>query len=327
MLSDFRQFQDRTPIITDKLLIDFVNGIHVNQAVIEYRRNRGFFGMLIDNLSGKADKQKLLVDLNLTTGQEALRQIVTILTHEQATTNVALAITQKSLLETREAVNRHTQTLNLQQVSIKNLEQYLTGLIQDCQKQFEHHEQRIQKIELAIAAQRDFDRIIGAWESERTYYGLPWGIQVILLTQEIYNSAVAFFEYRTGDQHFRGILTDKILSQYREYLPKRFISLPELLQATIQATALEDYDLVSDLIYLESWPSPQSKFPPLLSSFSAIYDLNKTSPDPSFEAVKAAIQDQISTPIPHTFYSREFIYQIVHETATYTHTNLNWSLT
>jgi hypothetical protein len=46
------ELQRRVPIVGDKGLIDLVNGIHVSKDIIRYRKNRGFFGQLIDTLDG-----------------------------------------------------------------------------------------------------------------------------------------------------------------------------------------------------------------------------------------------------------------------------------
>lgn len=42
------------------------------QDLIRYRKNRGFFGQLIDTLDGSDRKRQILLDGNLLAGQEAL---------------------------------------------------------------------------------------------------------------------------------------------------------------------------------------------------------------------------------------------------------------
>jgi hypothetical protein len=46
------ELQRRVPVVGDKGLIDLVNGIQVSKDLIRYRKNRGFFGQLIDTLDG-----------------------------------------------------------------------------------------------------------------------------------------------------------------------------------------------------------------------------------------------------------------------------------
>jgi hypothetical protein len=49
---NLEELQRRVPIVGDKALIDLVNGIQVSKDLIRYRKNRGFFGQLLDTLDG-----------------------------------------------------------------------------------------------------------------------------------------------------------------------------------------------------------------------------------------------------------------------------------
>ncbi len=46
------ELQRRVPVVGDKALIDLVNGIQVSKDLIRYRKNRGFFGQLLDTVDG-----------------------------------------------------------------------------------------------------------------------------------------------------------------------------------------------------------------------------------------------------------------------------------
>ncbi|MGI8503994.1 MAG: hypothetical protein ACR2LR_23100, partial [Hassallia sp.] len=65
------ELQRRVPAVGDKALIDLINGIQVSKDIIRYRKNRGWFGQLIDKLDGSNNKRKLLLDGNIIAGQEA----------------------------------------------------------------------------------------------------------------------------------------------------------------------------------------------------------------------------------------------------------------
>ena len=41
-----QDLQQQVPIISDKVLVDLVNGIQVNDDLIRFRQNRGFIGRL-----------------------------------------------------------------------------------------------------------------------------------------------------------------------------------------------------------------------------------------------------------------------------------------
>ena len=59
------QLQKRIPIVSDKAIIDLVNGIHINQDIVNYRKNRGFFGQIFDKLDGSDRQRQLLLDGNI----------------------------------------------------------------------------------------------------------------------------------------------------------------------------------------------------------------------------------------------------------------------
>ena len=59
------ELQRRVPVVGDKALIDLVNGIQVSKDLIRYRKNRGFFGQLLDTVDGSNRKRQLLLDGNL----------------------------------------------------------------------------------------------------------------------------------------------------------------------------------------------------------------------------------------------------------------------
>ena len=98
------QLQQRIPTVSDKALVNLVNGIQVNKDIIRYRKNRGFFGKLFDKLDGSDNKRRILLDGNIIAGQEALHSWVLELTDSLNISQVALEVTQKSLLEARNAI-------------------------------------------------------------------------------------------------------------------------------------------------------------------------------------------------------------------------------
>ena len=103
------QLQKRVPGIGDKAIIDLINGIQINKDIVRYRKNRGWFGNLISKLDGSDHKRQLLLDGNLIAGQEALSNWVLELTDSLKISQIALEITQNSLLEARDAIRNQKQ--------------------------------------------------------------------------------------------------------------------------------------------------------------------------------------------------------------------------
>jgi hypothetical protein len=114
------ELQRRVPVVGDKALIDLVNGIQVSKDLIHYRKNRGFFGQLLDTLDGSdalrasfaSRKRQLLLDDNLIAGQEALHQWGLELSDSLRVSQVALEVTQQSLLEARDAIRRNSPSIS-----------------------------------------------------------------------------------------------------------------------------------------------------------------------------------------------------------------------
>ncbi|MCX7978493.1 MAG: YjcZ-like family protein, partial [Bdellovibrionaceae bacterium] len=256
--------QTRVPLIHDQLLIDLVNGIHTNQSLATYRASRGFFGKLLDSLTGRDYDQNTLMVQNLTRGQEALVQITAEISNKLQFAEYALRVTQQSLLETREALNRNTRELR----ELADQQAALTGeLLLLIQRKFNEQQQRIVTLERRVTAREDFDRIFSMWESGQSYQGLPWAVQILCLAREIYNSSIAYLELEQQNTYYRDLLVNKIVTHQRLYLPKHFFSTTTLLQQTWQATESSDQPLLQDLLRSCRYPSQY----PLLHTFTILY--------------------------------------------------------
>lgn len=156
------KLQHRVPIVGDKALIDLVNGIQVSKDIIQYRKNRGFFGRLIDTLNESDRKRQLLLDGNLVAGQEALSQWVLELTDSLHISQVALEVTQNSLLEARDAIRSQKLRLQSQEETLLQLSNHLNQLAQHVSIRLNQLEARVRKLEVRVAANEDIDQIITA---------------------------------------------------------------------------------------------------------------------------------------------------------------------
>ena len=57
--------ESEIPIITDKIFVDLVNSIQVNDDLISFRQKRGLFGQFFDSLTGADRKRQLAIDKNV----------------------------------------------------------------------------------------------------------------------------------------------------------------------------------------------------------------------------------------------------------------------
>ncbi|AXY68314.1 hypothetical protein D3A95_10090 [Thermosynechococcus sichuanensis E542] len=289
--------QQRIPLVNDQLLIDLVNGIHINQSLTRYRESRGFFGKLLDTLVGRTYEQDTLIAQNLTRGLEGLLSITNELVEKLEFAEYTLVTTQRSLLETRKDLVATQRSLLESREAINRNTQLLASLIQACDRKFQEQEKRIAILERRVAAREDFDRIFSLWRSGQSYDDLPWAVQIVFLAREIYNSSIAYLELEQQVTSYRDLLVNEILAHQRHYLPKHFFSTATLLEATWQATAPEDQALVHDILASCRYAEPY----PLLHTLTTLY----AQQQPAFFPQHA----------PYTLDAKEVIQRIVHETA------------
>jgi hypothetical protein len=172
--------QNRVPPVGDKLLIDLVNGLQVSRDILRFRRRRGFFGRLLDGVTGATASRQEVLDGNLVTGLDAVYSWVLELTDTLRINESALVYTQRSLLEAREKVRQHSSKL-------RQLDERLDALAQAVSKRISEVERRLTQLEQRHAARDHVDVALAAWEAGRTYQGFPWLLQVALLTHEVWS--------------------------------------------------------------------------------------------------------------------------------------------
>jgi hypothetical protein len=308
---ELKKLQRRFPVVGDKALIDLINGIQVSQDIVRYRKNQGFFGRLFDTFNGKNRQRQILLEENLLAGQQALTNWVCELTDSLRISQVALQITQQSLLEARNAIRS-------QQQEFINFKQQLNQLVQYVDARFNQLEKQIHQLEVRLSANEDLDRIVTAWEAGRTYTQLPWVVQVVLLTREVFSSAVVTYELETSDtQNYREWLADKIISKSQQ-LPKNSFSLADLLEQSWRDIEHNDLELSATLLEIRSIPQQRLLKTPHLFAMGTTLEL-ATLP----ESIRPEKIGQCAFELSHahignlsrTTDARELIEAVIEETA------------
>lgn len=313
-----QQLEKRIPPVSDKALIDLVNGIQVNQTTLSYRKNRGFFGQLFDSLTGKEYSRQLLLDGNLITGQQTLHNWVLELTDSLRISQLGLQITQKSLLEARNAIRVNKARLQHQERVIIELVEQLRQLAQQVDYKFQAIEARIHQLEIRVSANEELDAIIAAWEANQTYNNLPWLIQITLLAKEIFSSAVIVYELETQDrQKYRQLIINKILASSVP-ITQNFFSLSELLDVSYQQLTSQDLALNAAILETRSIVPTRLNHTPLLFSIGTALEFAQLSPEAQpKELGKSALaicRQQINH-LPRQMDTKELVSTIVNETA------------
>lgn len=313
-----KELQWKVPIISDKSLIDLVNGIQVSKNIISYRKKRNFFGQLSDILDGSDHERQILLNGNLIAGQEALSNWVLELCNSLHISQVALEITQNSLLEARNAIRSQKSRLERQEEAILQFDKQLHQLTQQVGIQLSNLEAKVRQLQVRVAAMEDLDRIVSAWTAEQTYTQFPWVFGVALLAREVFSSSVVMYEFETGDQErFRQLLVNKILATSKQF-SQSFFGLADLLDTSWAEMAHHDRELAAELLEVRSIPFQQLANTPYLFIIGTTLELatlpKETRPSKPSQSALALCQNQISL-ISRTTNTREFVTNIVEEIA------------
>ncbi len=312
------ELQRRVPGVGDKAIIDLINGIQVSKDIIRYHKNRGWFGELWDKVDGSNSKRKLLLNGNLVSGQEALSSWILEVSDSLRISQVALKVTQNSLLEARDAIRNHKQSLQKQEYAIVQLSDQLDELAQKVTTRLNNLEAQVRRLEVRIAANEDIDHIVTAWVAGQTYTKLPWAVQVALLAREVFSSSVMMYELETGDtERYRQLLVNKIIATSKQ-LPDSFFGLGDLLDQSCMRMTKDDQELTAALLEIRSVPQQRLVNTPHLFVIDTTLELatlpTEARPSKPAQSALALCRAQIGT-ISRTTDAREFITYAVEETA------------
>lgn len=319
-MQTLQELEQRIPIASDKALINLVNGIQINRDLICYRKSRGFFGKLFDGSSGADRERQILLDGNLIAGQQALCDWVLELTDSLRISQIALEITQNSLLEARSAIRRQKGELSAQKQDLSMLDSKLDQLTQKVDDQLCTFECRLRKLELRVAAKEEFDLILADWKAGQTYRDLPWIVQISLLIKEVFGSAVIRYELEEiGDpSRYRDLLVHEILARSERTYAK-FFSLSDLLDLTWQQfRSVEDLELSLGILEIRSLPPSRVQQMPLWFTMATTLELAVLSEEVRPVSLASCAVELCRTQVRSLDYTtdlKEFVTQLIHEVA------------
>ena len=305
--------ESEIPIITDKIFVDLVNSIQVNDDLISFRQKRGLFGQFFDSLTGADRKRQLAIDKNVNIAMQSFHDLVLDISNNLNVSNNAISDINEKLIETRQAIRNQRQEINL-----------LQDIVDQLQYKVEDHEHRILKLEQRVyrtEVQHRIEDAIAAWQSKRTYQDFHWAIQVAFVTREIVDYALGDYERsitKGKDKQLRQSISDRILATDNT-IPDNSFSLTELLNLSYSETSPENQELAGYLLEVESISEQRIGKTPYL------FTLGKT-----LELAQLPKQHQPQNPAEAAFYlccrypnvmiypatsKREFVERIVNETA------------
>lgn len=163
------------PGLTEKLIIDFANGIDVVNDHLKVKAMRnGLFNRLLDGLTGTSQEREDQIQKGGVRGQEAALQWLTELTAAHARSNLALAEVQQTANRLEDALAEVTNSLVNTQDQLQHLKRTVNERINDLSTRLERQE-----------AKNHIDMICAKLESG-TYSPLPLLQGVYAVLDELY---------------------------------------------------------------------------------------------------------------------------------------------
>lgn len=238
--------QRRVPIVGDKAVIDLVNGLEVSRDILRYRRRQGVLGRMLGALTGGNAARQQLLDGNAVAGIEALHGWVLELSDTLRISQSALLVTQRSLIETRAAVRFHERELSGLGRELARVEEVLQATAGALGKRIDGLDSRLERVERAQQGSTALDLAVSSWAAGRTYQGLPWLVQVALLSDEVFSGPVGQVERVDGDYSLRRIFVNKVIVETQR--ARAPFSLSELLDETVGGLSQDDRELAEALL-------------------------------------------------------------------------------
>jgi len=311
--NELQKKESEIPIITNKILVDLVNSIQVNDDLISFRQKRGLFGQFFDNLTGADRKRQLAIDKNVNIAMQSFHSWVLDIANNLNVSNNAIITIEEKLIETRQAIRNQRQDINL-----------LQDIVNQLQHKVEDHEHRILKLEQRVyrtEVQHRIEDAIAAWQSKRTYQGFHWAIQVAFVTREIVDYALGDYERlitKGKDSQLRQSISDRILATDNT-IPDHHFPLTNLLNLSYSETSQENQELAGYLLEVESISEER------LGKTLYLFTLGKTlelaqlpkqqQPQNLAQTAFELCRNYPNVMIYPTTSKREFVERIVNETA------------
>ena len=162
------------PQLTEKAIIDLVNGLEVVGDHLQCRSTRPLIERIWRTLTGRASREQYLIDINLKAGLEAVTAWVQNIQAFQTKSDLALAVVTEKLTETRTALGRQAARQAGIEKTLCQMQEHLDGLTQ-----------RVGKLEARVKAEDQRDILLSRWERTQSRVLSPL-IQIFLMIDELW---------------------------------------------------------------------------------------------------------------------------------------------
>lgn len=223
------------PQLTEKAVIDLVNGLEVVGDHLRCKSTRSFVERVWYATTGRASREQYLIDLNLKTGLETVEKWVRDIQRFQVKSDFALAVVAEKLTEARIALDRHALRQSELEAALGQVQQRLDGLTQ-----------QVNELEARNKANDQVDLLLHQWE-ERMGRICSSLVQVFLTIDELWWGAFGrYCRLARNPQDFIDINRRKLAEHFAAKLALKahdFIAV-EMLLSSIEKIPDEQRDIV-----------------------------------------------------------------------------------
>ena len=261
---ELQDFCRRLPMLTDKMIIDMVNGLEVASDCIRTSTSRTkTLDRAWDAFTGASNRGQNIINENFQNGLSTSVSWLQALEVNQAQTNRGIKLVADRLYETRRGVEKLIEA----HLGLRNeLEQLQSSLNYQCgeiEKKQDHIQEELKRIGLRQSAKNHMDRIFDKWDAGHLEQFAPF-TQLLLVMEELFWSP--FGEHHRKDPEFRDQVRDKCIIQLRKLLNYQNDSL----------------------ISMEEWLNPITR-ESTVTRFTITYLLGSSNNDPAIAPISHAV--------------------------------------
>ncbi|MGW6978388.1 hypothetical protein ACWGE1_02890 [Streptomyces sp. NPDC054932] len=321
---DLRSLALEMPLLTDRVLLELANSMVVAEDLTRYRREQSFSGALLARIVGGERQRELLTTRALVDGQRSLVTWATELSGQARITDLALARVAECLGATRRRVEEVSGQTSAR---LTELADVVARIAEACEIRFTEGESRLAALEehqaateLRLEAEEALALSLGRWTAGQSYSGLPWSVQVVLLSAEIAAGPAGAHNFRSGRDAYGERLVNAVLNVSRPDAPQGRFTLADLLDEGCGTAAPDRLRLAAEILGSGLAPSLAAPAGPLSAVAATAVELwalpGAARPPRPTETAAALVQRRHGWWTPRTGTARHFVERVVTEQAT-----------
>ncbi|MDF0728679.1 diguanylate cyclase regulator RdcB family protein [Cytobacillus sp. S13-E01] len=239
--NEIQEFVNNLPILKEKMMVDFINGLEVSNDHLQVRSKRGsLFSRFWDGITGTRFERQQRVDEQFQRSLETVNIWLQQLQGHQLETYRAITIVSDKLYETRQGIEKLVKSHLKLRSEVEELEERFNQFALVSNQKMTRFQEEIERLGLRQSAMIALDNVFYSWESGTRFRGFSPLIQLLLVLEELYWSP--FGEYDKLDPEFRNQLRDRCIIQMKKltgYSGKTILPTKTWLEHITTAPALQ----------------------------------------------------------------------------------------